>query len=261
MGHVRLGRLPKTRAWGQVVDLLESDVGNIPEVTKATMKAAEVQLKKLGTDPVIGYCFWLLTRVTWFARGEDFASRLAEIGVNPKTASSAFTFISQLTDHARTKAAEHPESSVFAEIASLSLRQALAETVAERSRTLFGTSLGDIQKACQLYSTRNQFGILAKHFFAHFLSRSLQYLVNKELSNHIGPSHALNDIASAKEFNDALITYSRQSAKIVEEFAAGWYSKHNWESRGEIPEEDARKFVAMALRKLRMELQREGDQV
>ena len=259
MGHLRLGRLPKTRAWGEVVDLLETNVDNIPEVGRATLKAAEAQLKRLSADPVISYCFWILTRVTWFARGDDFAIRLTEIGVNPETASSAFTFISQLTDHVRTKAAEHPESGVFAEIASLALRQALAQTVAEHSRTLFGTNLEDIQRACRVYSTRNQFGVLVKYFFAHFLSRSLQYLLNKELSNHIGPEHALNDIESAKEFNDALVTYSRQSAKIVEDFAAGWYLKHNWESRGEIPEEDARRFVAMALRKLRMELQREED--
>ena len=259
MGHVRLGRLPKTRAWGQVVDLLETDVDNIPEVSRATLKAAQAQLQRLGADPVIGYCFWLLTRVTWFARDEDFATRLAEIGVNPETASSAFTFISQLTDHARSKAAEHPESGVFAEIASLSVRQALAQTVAEHSRTLFGTSLEDIRRACRVYSSRNQFGVLAKHFFAHFLSRSLQYFLNKELSNHIGPEHALNDIQSAKEFNDALIAYSRQSAKIVEDFAGGWYSKHNWESRGEITEQDAQRFVAMALRKLLMELQREEN--
>ena len=63
---------------------------------------------------------------------------------------------------------------------------------------------------------------------------------------------------SAKEFNDALALYSRQSAKIVEDFASGWYSKHNWEERGEIREDDAHRFVAMALRKLRMELGREG---
>lgn len=261
MGHTRLGRLPKTRAWVQVIDLLETNVDNIPQVTRATLKATDAQLKRLSTDPAVSYCFWLLTRVTWLARSDDFAMRLPEIGVNPQTASSAFTFISQLTDHARVKAAEHPESGVFAEIASLSLRQALAQTVAEHSRTLFGTGLEDVQRACRAYSTRKQFGVLAKYFFAHFLSRSLQYFLNKELSNHIGPQHALNDVESAKEFNDALAAYSRQSARIMENFAAGWYSKHNWESRGQIPEEDASKFVAMALRKLRMELQQEENLV
>lgn len=258
MGHVRLGRLPKTRRWSQVVDLLESDIDNLPKLSSATLKAAEVQMRRLGADPVVGYCFWLLTRVTWFARSEDFASRLSEIGVDPRTASSAFTFISQLTDHARSQAAQHTETGVFSEIASLSLRQALAETIAEHSNTLFGTGLEEIQSACRTYSSQKQFGILAKHFFTHFLSRSLQYFLNKELSNHVGPEHGLDSIQSVKEFNDALTSYSRQSARIIEDFAAGWYSKHNWEARGEIPEEDARKFVAIALRKLRMELEREG---
>lgn len=258
MGHVRLGRLPKTRRWSQVVGLLDSGPDNLPEITRATLKAAEIQMRNLGADPVVGYCFWLLTRVTWFARSDDFSAKLRDLGVNPDTASSPFTFISQLTDNARRKASQHPESGVFGEIATLSFRQALASTIAERSQTLFGAGLADIQSACRAYSSQKQFGILARHFFSYFLSRSLQYFLNKELSNHVGPEYAIESIQSAKEFNDALALYSRQSARIVEDFASGWYSKHSWEERGEIREDDAHRFVAMALRKLRMELGREG---
>ncbi len=39
----------------------------------------------------------------------------------------------------------------------------------------------------------------------------------------------------------------------MEDFASGWYSKRNWESQGQISPEEARGFVAVALRKLRME--------
>jgi hypothetical protein len=60
--------------------------------------------------------------------------------------------------------------------------------------------------------------------------------------------------ADSLEFTQALDTFARQSARIIEDFAAGWYSKHNWEAKGEITEEDAQKFVAVALRKLRMEV-------
>jgi hypothetical protein len=42
----------------------------------------------------------------------------------------------------------------------------------------------------------------------------------------------------------------------MEDFAIGWYGKHSWESGGEISYEDARGFVVVALRKLRMELVR-----
>ena len=42
----------------------------------------------------------------------------------------------------------------------------------------------------------------------------------------------------------------------MEQFAAGWYVKHHWESGDAISREEAQRFVAVALRKLRMELTR-----
>ena len=43
------------------------------------------------------------------------------------------------------------------------------------------------------------------------------------------------------------VTYQRQ-------FAEDWYGKHNWQSRGEISQQEARGFVAYALQKLRTQL-------
>ena len=55
-------------------------------------------------------------------------------------------------------------------------------------------------------------------------------------------------------FTQELDLHARQSARIMREFAEGWYSKANWETRGQISLEDSQAFVAVALRKLRMEL-------
>ena len=56
----------------------------------------------------------------------------------------------------------------------------------------------------------------------------------------------------------AIDLHARQSAAIMREFAGGWYSKQNWETQGEITLDDAQRFVAVALRKLRAELKRES---
>jgi hypothetical protein len=52
----------------------------------------------------------------------------------------------------------------------------------------------------------------------------------------------------------ALDLYARQSSRIMEDFAAAWYSKRNWQANDRITEEEAQGFVAVALRKLRQEL-------
>ena len=79
------------------------------------------------------------------------------------------------------------QPTVFVRIAALSLREVLSANIIEQSRSLFGTSFADIQAACRTLSTRLHFGEVTKAFFAHFTSRSLQFLTDKEVSNYVGP--------------------------------------------------------------------------
>jgi hypothetical protein len=257
MGHLRLGRLPKTLRWTGVVELLSGPAVETPAVARATVEAADHRLRALGSDPSLTYCFWLLTRITWASRSADFATGLADAGVVTQPETSALAFISQVAEQTRSEIGRFSESGPFGDLASLALRRALSETVGQQGSSLFGSSLEDLQRACRAYSTRNQFGILARRFFGDFLARTLRYFVDKEVSNHVGPGHGLSDVGESRQFSEALDLYARQSARIMEDFAAGWYSKHNWESKGQISLEDARGFVAVAMRKLRMELKRE----
>jgi hypothetical protein len=81
MGHVRLGRLPRTHRWRQVLNLLDMAPGDIGGVANATMLAAESRLRELARDPSLAYCFWLVARVCWASRGSDFDGGLAELGI------------------------------------------------------------------------------------------------------------------------------------------------------------------------------------
>jgi hypothetical protein len=258
MGHLRLGRLPKTLRWSGVVGLLDGPAVEAPAVARATVQAAEERLRRLAGDPSLTYCFWLLTRITWASRSGDFAANLADLGVAVDPQASALAFISRLTDETRTEIGRFTESGPFGELASLALRRALSETVGQHGPSLFGSSVDDLRQACRAYSIRAQFGVLARRFFGDFLSRTLRYFVDKEVSNHVGAGHGLADVGQSRQFSEALDLYARQSARIMEDFAAGWYSKHNWESKGQVSQEEARGFVTIALRKLRMELKREG---
>lgn len=156
----------------------------------------------------------------------------------------------------RRDLARFPESGPFSELASLALRRALTETVGQHGRSLFGCSLDDVQHAFRSHSSPTRFGDLAWRFFGEYFARTLRYFVEREVSNNVGAGHALASVAASHAFVRELDVYARQSARIMEEFAAGWYSKHNWETQGHISRDEAQGFVAIALRKLRMELTR-----
>ena len=84
------------------------------------------------------------------------------------------------------------------------------------------------------------------------------YFLDRETSNHIGPGHSLATVEQSADFARAIDTHARQSARILRDFAGGWYAKHNWESKGNISQQEVAGFVAVALRKLRSELKREA---
>lgn len=261
MGHLRLGELPKSLRWKAVVALLEeaADHGDIvDQIAAATVQAAEGRLRELANDPSLTYCFWLLTRLTRAARDDDFLAQSAALGVPIEADDATLSFIARISEAARAQSREHPESGPFAELASLALRRSLSETAGQSQTSLFGSSVDDLQRAFRTRSTPGQFGVLAKQYFGDFLARTLRYFVDKELAHHVGPGRGLATMQESAAFSQALDTHARQSARIMEQFAGAWYSKHNRESAGAISQEEAQGFVAHALRKLRGELRRQA---
>jgi hypothetical protein len=256
MGHIRLGRLPKTLRWRQVVNLLDEPSLDAVAVARATTVAAERRLRELARDPTLVYSFWLLTRLTAAARQPSFEAELAEVGLPAAPNEPILTFISGVGEAVRVEAAAHPESGHFAEFASLALRRALADTVGQHGPSLFGSSVEDLQAALRTFSSGQSFGRVARLFFGDFFAPTLRSFVERELSNQTGSAPALRGIEDSRDFADSLDRYARESARIMESFAAGWYGKHNWESKGRISRHEAQGFVAVALRKLRSELTR-----
>lgn len=239
-----------------LLDVRHPDPGAI---ARAVAKASDARLAKLARDPGLGYAFWLAVRIMAAARSQDFLGGLAKIDIATTPEASTLQFISQVSERVRKELSKTPSSGDFAEIGALALRSALMETAGQQGRTLFASSIEDIQTAFRAFSTQAQFGVVAHRFFADFFSRVIRSYVDRDLANHIGPDRSLETVGAGRAFLNALDLHSRQSARIVEEYAGAWYSKHNWESKGEISHEETQRFAAYALRKLRAELKQQAE--
>ena len=90
------------------------------------------------------------------------------------------------------------------------------------------------------------------------MSRTIRYLTDKELSNYVGTNGAIGSPSQVLHFEHVLDRHCHETAKIVEEFAGGWFSKHNWETNNDISENETAGFTAFALEKIQMDL-REGE--
>jgi hypothetical protein len=220
----------------------------------ATVVAATQQLEELKNSQSINYCFWILVRIATAARSKDFSQELKRIGIDSDKVTSGLSFVQQVAKTVSLNTYQRNDSTIFTAMAELSLRQILTSNIAAQSPSLFESSQDDVRRACQAISSKQAFSRVARQFYANFLSRIIGYLTEKEISNYIGPDKALASPAHALDLQNAINTYCFESAKLVEDFAAGWFSKNNWETNHNITEAITSRFTSYALEKIRMEL-------
>ena len=255
MGHIRVGRLPKVRGWKQVIALLDSFDSSSSEIAAATARTAKEFFAERSTDPALVFSYWLLTQITSRARSENFVMELNKIGLDISNVGGALDFLGRIASFTRAQIKLRGETFPLSEFSQLSLREVLTETIGQQCQSLFGTTQEDIRLACRRYSMPNRFAKLARLYFSKVVNRTFQFFISKESPNKVGVGRKFEDISALSDFNLALEAYCYQSAKIVEAFAEGWYSKKNWQSK--ISEQDAKGFVAVAIQKLRSEIARE----
>ena len=255
MGHTIVARLPKGKRWQAVVQLLAMPELRVDDVAGAATLAAERRLRHLRHDPSLAYCFWLLVRLAAAARGADFVGDVGRLGIAVRPDDTTAQVLARIADHTRVVLNREPASGPFGELAALALRTALRETVGTEQPSLFSTPVEDLEHAFRRHASDAQFGDLARRFFGDFAARTLRYYVDRELAHAVGGG-GLTSVGDTAAFVDALDSHARQTAVVVELFAAEWYAKKNWERLGMVDRDDARAFVAHALQKLEAGLRR-----
>ncbi|MFH1231736.1 MAG: hypothetical protein V1709_09600, partial [Planctomycetota bacterium] len=226
-------------------------------VANATLTAATKVFEKLINDKGLLYSYWTLIQLTLRSRDEKFIPALKEKGIDISGVSDQFQLIAQVSEYVSNKIKESEKTTVFSEMAHLSLSSILTKRLSMETPNIFGATFEDTRLALKQLSTKDKFASLSKEFFAEFMQRSLNYFISTEISNHIGPSSRFRNIDDVSEFNSALSLYCLQSAKIVEEFSGGWYSKTEFEKGIGLKEVEG--FIYVALKKLREEMTTGGS--
>jgi len=253
MGHIRLGKLRRNRRWQEVLDLIGGGAAS-SAVAAATLDAADQELPSAASDPGVLRAFWLLTQLPDAARGDNFGEALRALGLNvsdaPSTTEVATAFTEAVDRHVDSQRARTD----LGEMAQMAAVETLADTLRDRTASLFGTTPDDVRRELGKLATEKQFGTFARSFFARFSERYLAYHVDRELPRQVGGDGRFPSHEQRQEFSQALELHCQQASKIVESFAGGWYSKARYQQN--LTEPGVARFVAYALKKMRLELRR-----
>jgi hypothetical protein len=267
VGHNRLGRLPQTRKWRDVVSLI-GDGAPVGAVAGSTLTAADSELARaMGVDrdasegladapndAGLVHAFWLLTQVALAARAANFEQALRAVGLEVPDSPTLFDVTSAFATTVHDATWREGRPSDIAEIARMAATETLTALCLQGTPSLFEDGAPNLQATLRGLSTPLGFSRIAEECFARLNRRYLLYLLSRELSAHVGPNRRFGDLRDRTAFNEALDTHCRQVSLIVRDFASGWYSKANYQ--GGITIRKARGFSHVALKKIRSEMSR-----
>jgi hypothetical protein len=254
VGHTRLGSLPKTQKW---LDLVRRIAGS-PVGGSVLSEASRAGLDNAKYDSGVLYSFYLLTQVTLASRSANWEDPLALHGIHLSNDSTIFDLTSEIQAAIDRHVSRSSSGATdLSEMAQQSVGEALMSLADTRTANLFGGSSDEVRSAIRTLSTKRGFGELGQRFFGCFVGRFLNFYLSRATAAALGGPR-LPDLADVAEFNEALRTHCDQSARIVRDFCGEWYSKTAYQEG--INPENASRFLAVAVRKLSSELEEQGSE-
>lgn len=255
MGHVRLGKLPTSRKWRDVVAYLVAGDVDVTGLANAIFKAAEKAMKRAANDPAFVEVCWLLIKIPQAAKSGDFAAALAEIGIEAPSAPSLLDVVIGFDAAIETvmrspggRATDLGEMSRQAGIA------ALYELTQERLPTLWKPGIADETTTLATLASPDKFGELAQRFFAKLTERNIFYFLDREWPKHIGSDKLAHSLGDMSLLERSVRHHCEETTLIIRAFSKDWLAKNVYVKGRQITPGQTRNFASFALKKISAEL-------
>lgn len=147
MGHIRLGTLPQSQKWLDVIGLLDSEA-SLEDVAEAAARASELDLKRASDDPSFQFVTSLLVRLPLMARAPGFEDALADLGVGADATDSVPALLAGLSHSIDQNAFDTGWSSDAGELARSALLECMSVQLRDRLPSLFDPIPQNVEGIC-----------------------------------------------------------------------------------------------------------------
>lgn len=258
MGHVRLGNLPRSKAWKEVVALIANGA-NVAQVADATLKAAEDAFQYLKNDKGFKEAVWLLTQLGITGKTDSPFDSLRDIGVNISDNPSLPELTAAVSEALDDRLRKARAPSDFAEMAQRAIGGTLSEYFGGKLQQLWQPSADDIKAALSTMGRQKAFGEVGRDFFYRLTHSVMDALLSKTLSTHLGEGQRFATTNQKAAFDAAMKQHCKEASVIVEKFAGEWFSKHRYEESGDISRQSSDGFAAHSVTKMTAELRMRAE--
>lgn len=253
MGHVRLGILPRSRAWKEVVGLIVAGA-DVSQIANATITAAEKAFSFVLEDRGYTEAVWLMTQLAIAAKKDNFHEHLESLGISLPSNTSLPDVAAAISEALDRNLESTSRRSDLGEIAQRALIGAIVEHLSPKLPSLFTPDSNDVRAALGILGKKKEFGELSRTFFSKLTNESLGYFLTKTLATHLGENQRFATMNQMGQFQTALEKHCREASLIVEQFSADWFSKHHHQENGDISRQSSNGFASYALNKMKDEL-------
>lgn len=264
MGHSRLGRLPTSRKWKEVVALLGGGGLSAQALAEAVANAAIQDLERAANDKTLVAVYQMLANIPQAAKEIDFQAALKKIGIdvpqNP-TIYDVAQGMATAVDAVAVKNGLRTDLGTLAKHAGIST---LIEMTAEPSTMLWGSTPADMQSGVASFADTTRFGDLSQRFHANLSHGILKYHLDREMPRHVSPTGPFHGISDLRTFDAGLKKHCTEASMIMRPFARDFQGKQYsaLPKDGSRPKMDAKKasaFVYVSMNKIANEQRQRGS--
>ena len=258
MGHQRLGKLPASKAWRQIIAYIVSGADAVSELADRVFDASEKSLGKASKDPAFQEALNLLCKIPMAARASDLKAALADLGIdipdNPSRTDIIAGFERAIEKAQRSGSRDITDLSEMAKHAGISaLNSLLAKPAPPPQLELWGTPKEGTHLVLAQCADPEGFADLAQTFFASLGENNIRYYTDRELPKHLGAGGFAQSIPDMIIFDQNNARHNREASMIMRVFARDWYAKVNYQNKKALTSKDVNKFAHVAIEKMRKE--------
>lgn len=263
MGHSRLGRLPMTRKWKEVVALLGGDSLSAQSLAEAVANAAISDLEKAANDKTLVAVYQMLANIPQAAKEKDFQSALKKIGIEVSKNPTIYDVAQGMATALDTAAAKNGLRTDLGTLAKHAGISTLIEMTTESSTMLWGSTPADMQSGMAAFADTARFGEFSQRFHANLSHGILKYHLDREMPKHVSPTGPFHTIADLRTFDSGLKKHCIEASMIMRPFARDFQGKQysSQTKDGSRPKMDAKKasaFVYVSMKKMANEQRQRG---
>lgn len=257
MGHVRIGFLPHTKQWKDIVkqlSLFGGDSAVVAKIANNTLDAVRHTYEELPYDESIIRAILYLANLTFSAKQPDQVAYLNQNGYEVDKELSLISLISSAQEYIAVGEGSC-ETNKLAKDAAMQSVIRYYENHNNGQLSLFSDKE---QNPFSNAGTGADFCEMARSFFAVFTDKQIKYYVEREAASSINDYRLLNNFTQAlAEQANSIADHTFEISKLMQSFAAGWFNKHSVNAAPS--RADAVSFLTLSFGKMREELRREAE--